>query len=138
MTSLVRSLGPQFFDTSREPPRLVVGRCTACDRVHFPVADSCPWCGSESCTQDRAGSWGRLWLWTTVAVRPPGYRGPVPFGLGVVELEDVPLRVVTRIAVPAGRPLHEGQRMRLVAEDFPLEEGDQVMRTWTFAPATEA
>lgn len=137
MTSPARLLGPPLLDTARGAPCLVLGRCAACGRAHFPAADSCPWCGGEGCARDRGGSCARLWLWTTVAARPPGYRGPIPYGLGVVELEDVPLRVVTRIAAPPDGPLHEGQRMRLVVENLPLDDGAETVCTWAYTPVIE-
>ena len=63
---------------------------------------------------------------------PPGYDGPVPYGFGVVELEGIGLRVVTRLTESDPARLHAGERMTLVTDDV----GDGVA-TWAFAPVPE-
>ena len=63
---------------------------------------------------------------------PPGYEGPVPYGFGVVELDGVGLRVVSRLTEPDPARLHEGQRMTLVTDDV----GGGIA-TWAFAPVPE-
>lgn len=76
---------------------------------------------------------GRLWAWTAVTAPPPGYRGPVPFGFGVVELPEG-LRVVARLTEPDPSRLDYGQPMRLVTA--PLHEADdgRTVVTYAFAP----
>ena len=72
---------------------------------------------------------GHLWAWTAVTHPPPGYEGEVPYGFGVVELNGIGLRIVTRLTEADPSRLHEGQRMTLVTDDL----GDGVA-TWAFAP----
>lgn len=76
---------------------------------------------------------GRLWAWTAVTAAPPGYRGPVPFGFGVVELPEG-LRVVTRLTEPDPGRLEHGQPMQLVV--VPLYEADdgRIVVTYAFEP----
>jgi uncharacterized OB-fold protein len=69
---------------------------------------------------------GRLWLWTAVTSAPPGYTGPVPYGFGIVELDDVGLRVVGRLAEADPAKLVAGQPMLLVVDEF---DG---ITTWAF------
>ena len=52
---------------------------------------------------------------------PPGYLGTVPYGFGVVELDEA-VRVVTRLTEPDPGALHAGQAMHLVL--VPLDTGD--------------
>jgi uncharacterized OB-fold protein len=76
---------------------------------------------------------GTLWAWTAVTAPPPGYRGEVPFGFGVVELPEH-IRVITRITEADPARLRRGQVMKL--EIVPLhedEDGRQVV-TYAFAP----
>ncbi|MGZ4730321.1 MAG: Zn-ribbon domain-containing OB-fold protein, partial [Acidimicrobiales bacterium] len=75
---------------------------------------------------------GTLWGWTAVTTAPPGYRGDVPFGFGVVELPEG-LRVITRLSHPVddftfGMAVH----LRLV-ELHERDDGESVV-TYEFTP----
>ena len=113
--------------------RLVCGRCDSCGEHHFPAEATCPSCAGDHVTAVALTGPGELWAWTAVTAPPPGYRGEVPFGFGVVELPEH-IRVVTRITEPDPARLHLGQVMRL--EIVPLhraEDGRQVV-SYAFAP----
>jgi uncharacterized OB-fold protein len=112
---------------------LVGGECPACGRRHFPLGRSCPWCGDEGPGEVRLSRDGRLWSWTGVLARPPGYEGPVPFGFGVVELPADGLRVVSLLTEPDSAALQLGQPVRFAI--VPLTE---TTTTWAFAPADPA
>jgi uncharacterized OB-fold protein len=123
-------------------PYLLIGRCQACGRHHFPVAPTCPYCGSSEISEHHSDT-GTLWGWTAVTAPPPGYRGPVPFGFGVVELSDVDLRVITLLAEADPGRLHFGMPMKLSLTrvssaadngDDGDSNGDGVI-TYTFGPA---
>jgi uncharacterized OB-fold protein len=75
---------------------------------------------------------GTLWAWTAVTAAPPGYEGEVPFGFGVVELDDDGLRVVTRLTEAEPSSLVFGQRMKLVTMTLAQDGGS--IQTWAFAP----
>jgi acetyl-CoA acetyltransferase/uncharacterized OB-fold protein len=117
-----------LFTTGGEP-RLLGGRCRECGQPHFPRGSSCPYCGAEECEPVELSSRGRLLEHTTVRNRPPGYRGELPFGFGVVELEDG-LRLITRVDVAdldnvaAGAPM----QLRIV----PLHRDDEGREVVTF------
>jgi scaffold protein (connect acetoacetyl-CoA thiolase and HMG-CoA synthase) len=115
-----------------DPPGLLGTRCETCGNHAFPRMSVCPYCGSTSVTDVVLSASGTLSLWTTVNAPPPGYRGTVPFGFGVVELPEG-VRVITRLAVPddtfvEGLPVH----LQIV----PLHVGDDgvAVETWEFAP----
>ena len=74
---------------------------------------------------------GTLWAWTEVTAPPPGYRGDVPFGFGVVELAEG-LRVITRLAAPVADYTF-GQPMRLRLVELGADDDAPVL-TWEFAP----
>ncbi len=65
---------------------------------------------------------------------PPGYQGPVPYGLGVVALDGEPeLRVVGRLTESDPADARAGDRMRTVVPvELDTEDGPRV--TWAFAP----
>ena len=72
---------------------------------------------------------GTVWLHTTVTVAPPGYAGPVPYGLGIVELDGDPLlRVVSRLH---GEDLARGAPVELGADEVPGPDGEPAV-TWVF------
>jgi uncharacterized OB-fold protein len=96
---------------------------------HFPLMAVCPYSGSDDVEAIDLPRSGRVWLRTTVNAAPPGYTGPVPYGLGVVELDGEPLlRVVARLTDDAG----PGAAVRLHGEEIPGPDGVAVT-TWAFA-----
>jgi len=99
---------------------------------HFPLGPVCPYTGADDVAQVLLPRDGHLWAWTAVTHPPPGYDGPIPYGFGVVELDHIGLRVVTRLTESDPSRLHQGQRMTLVTDDL----GDHVA-TWAFAPVPE-
>jgi len=113
--------------------RLVGGACTACERVHFPGAEVCPYCSSGSCAEVELGPRGSLWLYTAVLRAPPGYRGVVPFGFGIVDLDEG-LRVVTRLTESDVTKLRPGQLMRLVVDRLHIDDDGEEVCTFAFAP----
>ena len=96
---------------------------------HFPLGPVCSFTGADDVERVLLPRDGQLWAWTAVTHPPPGYEGPIPYGFGVVELDGIGLRVVTRLTESDPSRLHQGQRMTLVTDDL----GDHVA-TWAFAP----
>jgi len=89
----------------------------------------CPFTGADDIEPVDLDREGTVWLHTTVQVAPPGYTGPVPYGLGIVELDGDPLlRVVTRLA---GEGIAPGVRVRLDGDEVPGPDGEPVV-TWVF------
>jgi uncharacterized OB-fold protein len=77
-----------------------------------------------------------LFLFTEIQTAPPGYRGPIPYGFGVVELTEG-LRIVTRLTGTNAATLRPGLPMRLVITTlFPDDEGTPVS-SYAFTPCTE-
>lgn len=118
--------------------RLVGGFSPTSGLHHFPLLDTCPYTGARDVERVLLSDTGTLWGWTAVTVPPPGYRGEVPYGFGVVELDAERLRVVTRLTEPDPARLAHGQPMRLVADPvFTNDDGDEVV-TWAFTRADRA
>jgi len=98
---------------------------------HFPASPVCPFTGADDVEPVDLPRTGTVWLHTTVAIAPPGYTGPVPYGLGIVELDGDPmLRVVSRLR---GEGLARGVPVRLDGEELPGPDGEPSV-TWVFHP----
>ena len=128
-----RPITPGLFTTGPEGPRLVAGRCPACARLHFPAGAACPYCGGAGCTDQPVGPEARLWLYTAVTSKPPGYTGPVPYGFGIVEFDEG-LRVVTRLGEARLDRLRPGLSMRLSVEPLFTDDAGQPVLTYLFRP----
>ncbi len=116
-----------------DPPRLLGSRCRACGGHHFPRHDTCAYCAAEDVEAVELSPSGTLWAWTAVTAAPPGYRGEVPYGFGVVELPEG-LRVVTRLTETDPARLRPGQPMRLVVAPLHRDDDGRQVVTYAFAP----
>ncbi len=113
---------------------LLGSSCGGCGRPSFPRSDVCCWCGRPDPDPVELSTTGTLWGWAVVHSAPPGYAGPVPYGMGVVELPEG-LRVVSRIDVADEAALTQGRPVRLVVVELPTgDPEDPVLRTWEAAP----
>ncbi len=121
-----------FTDT--DPPVLLASRCTNCGNVLFPRADACPYCAAEDPEPVELARPGTLWAWTAVTAPPPGYRGEVPFGVGVVELPEG-VRVITRLTEGDPATLALGQAMELRVVPLHSDDDGNDVVTYAFAPA---
>ena len=96
---------------------------------HFPPSPVCPFTGADDIEPVDLPRGGTVWLHTSVNLPPPGYRGTVPYGFGIVELDGEPLlRIISRLG---GDSLAPGTRVRLAGEELPGPEGEPVL-TWSF------
>ncbi|MDX6285194.1 MAG: uncharacterized protein QOG53_679 [Frankiales bacterium] len=120
--------------TTGDNPHLLGSRCTECGGYHFPRHETCAYCSSERVEPVTLSDTGTVWAWTAVTAAPPGYRGEVPFGFGVVELPEG-LRVVTRITVTDPDQLSLGQAMRLVIVPLHTDDAGNDVVTYAFEPA---
>ena len=112
-------------------PRLISGRCAACGRHQFPRGPLCPYCGSDDVGEALLSPTGTLWTWTAVTAPPPGYRGEVPYGFGVVELPEG-VRVITRLTESDPSALTFGQPMTLQLVRLHTDDDGNDVVTWAF------
>jgi uncharacterized OB-fold protein len=127
-----RSIAPDLFDP--DGPVLHGGYSPTSGKHHFPRFARCPYTGADDVEAADLPARGTLFLWTAVTAPPPGYTGPVPFGLGVVEL-PVGLRVITRITEPDPAALEVGAPMRLVADVVAVDDDGTEVVAWAFEAA---
>jgi len=129
-----RAIAPGLFVGDADGARLLAGLCAACGKRHFPAAAVCPYCAVAGAREVPVGPAGRLELYTTVLSRPPGYRGPVPYGLGVVAL-DGGLSVIARLTETDLSRLRPGLPMRLVIEALFTDDEGRPVLSYAFQPA---
>lgn len=115
-------------------PRLRAAHCAGCGQLHFPASTTCPYCGRDGSTATLVGPSATLRLFTAVASRPPGYRGALPYGFGVVEIDGTGLEVITRLTESDPGRLRPGQPMRLVVETLCTDDDGTPVLTYAFAP----
>lgn len=123
------AIHPGLFTMPDDPrgPRLLAARCGACGKHHFPAGNTCPYCTADGCSVEPVGARGTLYLHTVVNARPPGYRGPLPYGFGVVDLDEG-LRVVSRLTESDLALLRPGLALELeISPLFTNEAGDEVL-----------
>jgi uncharacterized OB-fold protein len=125
------AIEPGLFRDGGDGPRLIGALCSACDRRSFPHGDTCPWCGAEATSEVLLASTGTLWAWTAVTAAPPGYSGAVPYGFGVVQVDDG-VRVITRLTESDPGAMSFGQPMALVLETVDNDENGNDIVTWAF------
>ena len=124
-----RPIDPSVLRIDDDGVTLLGGWWPSSGYGHFPASPVCPFTGADDVEPLDLPRAGTVWLATTVTVAPPGYTGPVPYGLGVVELDGDPrLRVVSRLS---GDGLAPGTRVTLDGEELPGPDGEPSV-TWVF------
>jgi uncharacterized OB-fold protein len=108
----------RFYDRLREG-QLSTTRCRRDGELHWPPRTACPTCRSEDLEWVDLPERGHVYAFSAVLVGAPlGMENEVPFAVGLVDLDGVPLRVFGRIE---GRPWSElriGQTVRPEAYDI--------------------
>jgi uncharacterized OB-fold protein len=91
----------------------------------------CQYCGADDVAEARLSNKGTLWAWTAVTAAPPGYKGEVPYGFGVVELPEG-LRVLTRLVESDPSTLRFGQDVALQLVPLHVNDAERKVLTWAF------
>src|SRR4051794_9319238 len=130
-----RPIRTGLFVDDEDGPRLLASRCGACGKLQFPSGAVCPYCAAAGCVVEAVGPAGRLRLFTVVQTSPPGYRGPVPYGFGVVDVDG--LSVVTRLTEARLERLRPGLPMRLVLDPLPAADDGPPVLTYAFRPTED-
>ncbi len=126
-----RPIDPTVLRVDEDGVTLLGGWSATSGLRHFPPSPVCPFTGADDIEPVDLPRTGTVWLHTTVSIAPPGYTGPVPYGLGVVELDGEPmLRVVSRLR---GEGIGTGTRVHLDGEELPGPDGEPAV-TWVFHP----
>jgi uncharacterized protein len=108
----------RFYERLREG-RLSTTRCLRDGELHWPPRTACPKCHQEELEWVDLPESGHVYAFSAVlAGAPLGMETEVPFAVGLVDLDGVPLRLFGRIE---GRPWTElriGQPVRVESYDI--------------------
>ncbi|MGD0250188.1 MAG: OB-fold domain-containing protein [Thermoplasmata archaeon] len=121
----------RFYDRLREG-RLSTTRCPKEGTLLWPPRTACPGCHTEELEWVDLPEQGRIYAFSAVlAGAPVGMESDVPFAVGLVDLDGVPLRLFGRIEGAAWTALRVGQPVRV--EAFDVDE-DRVFYRFRVAP----
>lgn len=134
------AFAPDVFTWPDDEPRLIGGRCAACAAVMFPLAPSCPRCGTTDVERHLLPRRGTLWTWTTQEFLPkePYASGETPetfrpYGVGLVQLGDE-VRVEARLTESDPARLAFGMALELAIVPFRVDEDGTEVVTYAFRP----
>jgi uncharacterized OB-fold protein len=114
--------------SSADEPHLIGSKCIFCQEVVFPRQQACPNCCSDRVAEILMGPKGTLFSFTNVnRPVPEGYKGPVPYGVGLVDLPEG-ARIVAYLTESDPEKLKVGMDLRLIIDRlFTDEEGNEVV-----------
>lgn len=119
-----------FFDALRKGV-LTTTRCDADGNLAWPPRVACPKCRGEKLSWVELPRAGSLYAFSAVLGGAPlGMEQDVPFVVGLIDLDGVPLRLFSRIAGTTYDDCRIGTRVEL--ETYPLADGRVFFR---FRPA---
>lgn len=127
-----------FVDPSSpsDLPQLIAGHCRNCGEVMFPRQTLCGNCCQETVDELLVGPKGHLHSYTSVHFAGPdvyGYKGPVPYGVGEIELPEG-LLVTSPLTEHDINKLKIGMEMEMVVEKiFVDDEGNEII-SFKFKP----
>lgn len=115
-------------------PQLIAGQCLQCGETVFPTPMLCPNCQNENIAEVQLSRKGKIYSCTVVMQQPrPYYKGPVPYGLGFVELPEG-VRIETLFTDCDPDSLHIGMEVELVIEKLYEDDQGQELITYKFRP----
>jgi uncharacterized OB-fold protein len=124
--------------TSDEKPQLIGSQCTHCGEVFFPERGNglCSYCQSAGLREIKLSSKGKIYSYTVVMQRPPGYyKAEVPYAIGFVELPEG-IRVETLFTGCDLEDLRVGMDAEMLIDKLHEEEDGTEVYTYKFKPVT--
>jgi len=116
------------FKAGLQEREIRIQKCEECGEVRWPPRPACFECGTIGGDWQEVRGAGELFTWTVVwRSRLPGFADQVPYVVGIIALEDEPVRMIGRVLSPGPEDLAAG--MSLVAE-FVEEEGNVTAVAW--------
>ncbi|HZE14337.1 MAG TPA: OB-fold domain-containing protein [Mycobacterium sp.] len=137
---MLKALAPDISTWPDQNPQLIGSRCGSCGATTFPVQQRCPRCSGADMSELLLPRRGTLVAWTTQGFLPgPPYAGRetaktfTPFGVGLVQLEDV-IRVEGRLTENDPARLRFGMDVELTMVPFTTDDEGNEIVTFAFQP----
>jgi len=104
-----------LYEIAGDSVYLVGSECSGCGEKIFPARQVCPNCGREDMVRRRLAREGQIYTYTTIRQAAPHWKGPVPYTIVVVKLDDGAV-VETHMAEPLPEKVEIGSRVELVLQ----------------------
>lgn len=122
--------------SAAQAPQLLASRCLHCAEVTFPKQHRCANCSSDEVEEIALSPRGKLWAFTNVNYPvPDGYKGPVPYGVGMVEMPEG-VRLLAHLTRSDPAELCVGMDMALVLDPLFVDDDGVEVVGFKFAPVS--
>jgi uncharacterized protein len=121
-----------LFNWPDEPHQLIVSKCKECGHLVFPKQTYCPECCTEKMEEEWLSSRGTLKSFTGITAPTPGYKGTVPYTVGIVEFSDG-IRILGVTTEPTIETLTTGMEVEVII-DTAFTEGEKEYVTYKYKP----
>ncbi|OLO26616.1 hypothetical protein BTR23_22605 [Alkalihalophilus pseudofirmus] len=121
-----------LFTWKNEPKGLIISKCSTCGELVFPKQDYCPECCTETMETETLTSNGILKCFTGISAPPPGYKGSVPYTVGIVEFPEG-IRILGVTTEKSVDSLVPGMEVEVII-DTAFVEDDQEFITYKYQP----
>lgn len=123
-----------LFNFFNEPQGLIVSKCLDCGEMVFPRQVYCPECCTETMEDFLLNSRGKLKSFTGIYAPTPGYKGEVPYTVGVVEFQEG-IRIMGLTTEKTVEYLEAGMEVDIIF-DTAFVEDDIEFITFKFKPVS--
>lgn len=115
-----------FYDNLRKG-KLTTTKCTSCGTLSWQPRVVCPECSSDELEWVELPLTGKLFAFTAMMLGAPiGFEKEVPFPIGIIELDEVGIKILARIDDIKYEELEFDMPMELKV--FTLEDGRVLYR----------
>ena len=121
-----------LFTWPSEHPHLIVSKCLTCGEMVFPKQDFCPECCTETMEESKLSTNGTLKCFTGINAPPPGFKGNVPYTVGIVEFPEG-IRILGITTEKTIDTLRAGMEVEVIV-DTVFAEDEKEYVTYKFKP----
>lgn len=122
-----------LFNWPNQPHGLIVSKCLTCEGLVFPTQDFCPECCTETMETTIICSKGKLKSYTGITAPTPGFKGTVPYTVGIVEFPEG-IKIIGLLTERSVDRLVPGMEVKVII-DTAFVENDKEYVTYKFKPA---
>ena len=105
---------------------LTIAQCLACQRWFLPVRQHCPVC-QQATKILPLPFWGEVVSFTVIHKPAEGWHGRVPYVLAVIQLQDMPVRVLGQVVGSGDQQIKLGSRVRRVIRQLSQVDEKQII-----------